>query len=125
MYLCTMAQLLNEQERHNLAMNIVGKDLEAQGFEFLGVNSQLKRNPQFVALKDKKLHFVIVRALQYPDDPNAYDPVFMQEMKSHAEKFNARTFYAGVGLGSAEDYGQPVEKVSAYTQVYNGLQEIL
>ena len=48
-----MAELLNKQELHNLAMNIVGKDLEEQGFEFLGVNSQLKRNPQFVALKNK------------------------------------------------------------------------
>ena len=125
LYLCTMATLLTEQERHNLAMNIVGKDLESQGFEFLGVNSQLKRNPQFVALKDKKLHFVIVRAVQYPDDPNTYDPIFMQEIKEHAAKFNASTFYAGVGLGSGSDYGKPVEKDSAYTQIYNGLQEIL
>ena len=28
-----MAEILTEQELHNLAMNIVGKDLEAQGFE--------------------------------------------------------------------------------------------
>ena len=68
-----MAELLDKQELHNLAMNIVGKDLEEQGFEFLGVNSQLKRNPQFVALRDKKLHFVIVRAVSYPDDANDYD----------------------------------------------------
>ncbi len=124
MYLCTMAELLTEQERHNLAMNIVGKDLESQGFEFLGVNSQLKRNPQFVALRDKKLHFVIVRAVQYPDDPQVYDVDFMQEMKAHAEKFNAKIFYAGVGLGSNTDYGKPVEKGNSYTQVYNGLQEV-
>ena len=54
---------LNDQELHNLAMNIVGKELEAQGYEFLGVNSELKKDPQFVALKDRKLHFVIVRAI--------------------------------------------------------------
>ena len=59
---------LDEQELHNLAMNIVGKDLEDNGYEFLGVNSKLRRNPQFVALKDTKLHFVIVRAIEYPDD---------------------------------------------------------
>lgn len=119
-----MAELLNKQELHNLAMNIVGKDLENQGFEFLGVNSQLKRNPQFVALKNKKLHFVIVRAVSYPENANTYDEGFMSEMKLHADKFNARTFYAGVGLGSAEDYGKPVEKGDAYTVIYNGLQEI-
>ena len=38
-----MEETLTKQELHNLAMNIVGKDLEAQGFEFLGVNSKLKR----------------------------------------------------------------------------------
>lgn len=119
-----MVELLSEQELHNLAMNIVGKDLEEQGFEFLGVNSELKRNPQFVALRDKKLHFVIVRVKKYPENVSEYNPVFMQEIKEHAAKFNARTFYAGVGLGSASDYGKPVEKGNNYTVIYNGLQEI-
>ena len=45
---------LNDQELHNLAMNIVGKELEEQGYEFLGVNSEIKKDPQFVALKDKR-----------------------------------------------------------------------
>tara|TARA_Y100000780_G_C13379175_1_gene299680 strand:+ start:94 stop:456 length:363 start_codon:yes stop_codon:yes gene_type:complete len=119
-----MAEELTEQELHNLAMNIVGEDLEAQGFEFLGVNSQLKRNPQFVALKDKVLHFVIVRAVSYPEKPEDYDPVFMQTIKTHADKFEAQTYYAGVGLGNATDYGKPVEKGTDYSVVYKGLQEI-
>ena len=119
-----MGQELDEQELHNLAMNIVGKDLEAQGYEFLGVNSKLKKDPQFVALKDKILHFVIVRAVTYPKNANTYDPVFMQTIKSHADKFEAKTFYAGVGLGHAADYGRPVEKGTDYSVVYNGLQEI-
>ncbi len=50
--------------------------------------------------------------------------LYMSEMKLHADKFNAKTFYAGVGLGSAEDYGKPVEKGDSYTVIYNGLQEI-
>lgn len=66
-----MSQPLTEQELHNLAMNIVGEDLQSQGFEFLGVNSKLKKNPQFVALKDKVLHFVIVRAISYPQDAHS------------------------------------------------------
>jgi hypothetical protein len=119
-----MAEPLTEQELHNLAMNIVGKDLEAQGFEFLGVNSKLKRDPQFVALRNKNLHFVVVRAVSYPDDANAYDPVFMQTIKAHAEKFEAKAFYAGVGLGHGTDYAKPVIKDEDYTMVYNGLQQI-
>ncbi|HEA29212.1 MAG TPA: Na(+)-translocating NADH-quinone reductase subunit F [Leeuwenhoekiella sp.] len=120
-----MSEELSEQELHNLAMNIVGKDLEDQGYEFLGVNSKLKKDPQFVALKDKTVHFVIVRAMAYPKDANAYDPVFMQTIKQHADKFEAKTYYAGVGLGDAQDYGKPVKKGTDYSVVYNGLQEVL
>ncbi len=119
-----MSQELSLQELHNLAMNIVGKDMEAQGFEFLGVNSKLKKDPQFVGLKNKDLHFVIVRAIRYPQDANAYDAVFMQTIKAHAESFEAKTYYAGVGLGHGSDYAKPVIKGEDYTMVYNGLQEI-
>ena len=105
-------------------MNIVGKELEYQGFEFLGVNSKLKKDPQFVALKNKDLHFVIVRAITYPQDANMYDPAFMCTIKDHANKFEAKTYYAGVGLGHGSDYAKPVIKDEDYTMVYNGLQEI-
>lgn len=115
---------LTEQELHNLAMNIVGKALEEDGYEFLGVNSKLKKDPQFVALKNKKLHFIIVRAVHYPDKPEVYDPAFMKKIKEHADKFEARTFYAGVGLGHGTDYGKPVIKDEPYGVIYNGLIEI-
>ncbi|MDC7995892.1 Na(+)-translocating NADH-quinone reductase subunit F [Altibacter sp. HG106] len=119
-----MAEELTAQELHNLAMNIVGKDLESQGYEFLGVNSKLNKNPQFVALKDKNLHFVVVRAVSYPDDANIYDPILLKKIKDHAEKFEAKTYYAGVGLGHGSDYGKPVVKDEDYTMIYNGLQQI-
>jgi hypothetical protein len=105
-------------------MNIVGKDLEDQGYEFLGVNSKLKKDPQFVALKNKDLHFGIVRAVAYPQEAHLYDPVFMQTIKNHADKFDAKTYYAGVGLGHGEDYAKPVIKDEDYTMVYKGIQEI-
>ncbi|MFD1095131.1 Na(+)-translocating NADH-quinone reductase subunit F [Salegentibacter chungangensis] len=115
---------LSDQELHNLAMNIVGKDLEANGYEFLGVNSELKRDPQFVALKNKKLHFVIVRAIEYPHNPREFDPVFLESIKQHALKFNARTFYAGVGLANNKDYEQPITAEDDYVVNYDGWQEI-
>lgn len=115
---------LTTQELHNLAMNIVGKDLEDQGYEFLGVNSEFKKDPQFVALKDKKLHFVIVRAIEYPHDPKEIDMIFLETVKQHAQKFNARTFYAGVGLANSSDYEKPVSSAEDYVVNYAGLQEI-
>jgi hypothetical protein len=120
-----MENQLTEQELHNLAMNVVGKQLEDDGFEFMGVNSKLKKDPQFVVLKNKTLHFVIVRATSYPKDANVYDPVFMQTIKEHAVKFEAKTYYAGVGLGHGLDYAKPVIKDEDYTLVFNGIQEIL
>ena len=115
---------LTDQELHNLAMNIVGKDLEDQGYEFLGVNSELEKNPQFVALKNKKLHFVIVRAVEYPFDPTVVDMIFLESIKQHALKFEARTFYAGVGLANARDYELPVNSSEDYVVNYKGLKEI-
>ena len=115
---------LTKQELHNLAMNIVGKELEEDGYEFLGVNSGLKKNPQFVVLRNKIKHFIVVRAVGYPDEPEQYDAILMQEIKVHAQKFDAKTYYAGVGLGHGSDYEKPVIKDEPYGLIYNGLIEI-
>lgn len=115
---------LTEQELHNLAMNIVGRELEAQGYEFMGVNSKPKKNPQFVCLKEKYLYFIVVRAIAHPNDPKQYDGVFMQTIKAHALKHEARTFYAGVGLANAANAALPVYLDQPYVVDYNGLIEI-
>lgn len=119
-----MARELTEQELHNLAMNIVGRQLEAEGFEFMGVNSKPKRNPQFVCLKDKVLHFIVVRHVPYPNDPTAYDHSLMKKMKDHADKHEARTYFAGVGLSNAQDRNAPVLLNEEYIVDFKGLIEI-
>lgn len=119
-----MSKPLNEQELHNLAMNIVGRQLEEEGFEFMGVNSKLRKNPQFVCLKDKELHFIVVRSVTYPGDPTKFDEVLMKKVKDHADKFEARTYYAGVGLSNAEDRTLPVYLNESYIVDYNGLIEL-
>lgn len=115
---------LTEQELHNLAMNIVGKELEAAGYEFMGINSKLRKNPQFVCLKDKVLHFIVVRNIPYPDDPANYDEALMAKVKEHALKFEARTYYAGVGISNAADRNKPVLLNQEYFVQYEGLVEI-
>lgn len=105
-------------------MNEVGKDLEKKGYEFLGVNSEFKKDPQFVALKHKKISFVIVRAVTYPDNPTDYDVVFMESMKEHAAKFKAKTYFAGVGIANKEDYELPVTSEEDCVINYKGLQLI-
>ncbi len=60
---------LSKQEIHQLAMQEVGTYLEKEGYEFLAVNSQLQRSPQFVCVKNKELFFVVVDGCLYPDSP--------------------------------------------------------
>lgn len=119
-----MGRELTEQELHNLAMNLVGRELEADGFEFMGINSTLGKNPQYVCLREKVLHFIVVRSVAFPLDPRNYDPVLLHQVKEHALKFNARCYYAGVGLSNASDRELPVELDQEYIVDYQGLIEV-
>jgi len=115
---------LTDQELHNLAMNIVGKELEDEGYEFMAVNSKPKKNPQFVCLKEKQLHFIVVRNIVYPNDPNCFDKELLAEIKEQGLKFEAKTYYAGVGLSNADDQRLPVYLNEKYIIAYEGLIEI-
>lgn len=118
-----MRKALSKQELHNLAMNHVGKDLEQRGFEFIAVNSQLKKHPQFVCIdKNSNYYFVIVRAVLLPDNPNNYDMVWMESFKKHAREKDAKVLYAGVGLGNPEGENLPVYLNEDYLIEYHGLQ---
>lgn len=119
-----MSKELNTQELHNLAMNLVGKELEANGFDFMAVNSKLTKNPQFVCIKNKQFYFVIVRHIEYPMDPKDYDKSLVDKVKKIAEQNNAKTFYAGVGLANADTGMPPVCLNENYIVDYDGLIEV-
>ncbi|WP_026755156.1 hypothetical protein [Sediminibacter sp. Hel_I_10] len=120
-----MSKALSKQELHNLAMNHVGKDLESRGFEFIAINSKLKRHPQFVCTdKNNQYFFVIVRAVILPENPNNYDMVWMETFKKHAFEKDAKVLYAGVGLGNPNGESLPVFLNEEYLIEYNGIQVI-
>jgi hypothetical protein len=120
-----MSKALNPQELHNLAMNHVGKELEDRGFEFVAINSKLKKHPQFVCIdKNSQYFFVIVRAVVLPDNPNNYDVVWMETFKNHAIEKDAKVLYAGVGLGNPEGEDLPIFLDQEYLIEYNGIQVI-
>ncbi|MFC5046843.1 Na(+)-translocating NADH-quinone reductase subunit F [Aquimarina hainanensis] len=120
-----MRRILTKQELHNLAMNIVGKELEKRGFEFIAINSTLGKQPQFVCIDaSKQRYFVVVKAVAYPDNPHNYDMIWMESFKKHAREHEAKVFYAGVGLSNASDPSQPVYYNEDYTLEYAGLQVI-
>ncbi|MDY0780863.1 Na(+)-translocating NADH-quinone reductase subunit F [Tenacibaculum sp. IB213877] len=106
---------LTEQELHNLAMNIVGKKLQEMGYEFVAINSELKKHPQFVLFKKgEPTIFVLVKATNNLQHPNEYDTFWMETFKTHAEKQNAKVWYAGVGIANAESVELPVIKDQPY-----------
>ncbi len=112
---------ITAQEQHRLAMNIVGKYLEKNGYEFIAINSELGTNPQFVCYKDKQLSFVLVKNVLYPEDPNRYDPIWIESMKLHAITKKAELYYAGVGLANAEDMEAELSTDSNYYVKFDGL----
>lgn len=118
-----MSKALTQQELHNLAMNHVGKDLEQRGFEFIAINSKLKKHPQFVCMdKNKQYFFVIVKAVLLPENPNNYDIVWMESFKKHARENDAKVLYAGVGLGSTKGENEPIMLNEDFLLEYNGIQ---
>nr|WP_321231803.1 Na(+)-translocating NADH-quinone reductase subunit F [uncultured Psychroserpens sp.] len=120
-----MSKALTPQELHNLAMNHVGKDLEQRGFEFVAINSKLKRHPQFVCIdKNSQYFFVIVKAVKLPENPNNYDVVWMETFKKHAFEKDAKVLFAGVGLGNPNGDDLPVYLNEDYLIEYNGIQVI-
>lgn len=120
-----MSRVLTKQELHNLAMNIVGKDLEQRGFEFIAINSKLGRHPQFVCIdKKNQRFFVLVKAVGFSENPNNYDVIWMESFKRHAIEHEAKVFYAGVGLQNAVDPTQPVLHNEEYLLEYNGIQVV-
>jgi len=120
-----MSRTLTTQELHNLAMNIVGEELEKKGYEFIAINSKLGKHPQFVCIdKSNQRYFVVVKAISYPDNPHNYDMIWMESFKKHAREQEAKVFYAGVGLQNSEYPTKPVLLNEDYILEYAGLQPI-
>ncbi len=118
-------QALTAQELHNLGMNIVGKKLEAQGFEFVAINSELKKHPQFVLYKKgAPTIFVLVQTNNNVQTPITYDAIWMETFKSHAKKQDAQVWFAGVGIANSESVDLPVFKDQPYYVAFDDFEII-
>jgi hypothetical protein len=106
---------LSKQELHYIAMNHIGNMLKELEFEFIAVNSQLKKHPQFVCVnKHNQLHFVLVKYVLYPENPLEYDAIFVESFVNHAKSKNAIVWYAGVGLANANQINYPLYQEEDY-----------
>lgn len=118
-------QALTKQELHNLGMNIVGKELQEKGYEFVAINSELKKHPQFVLYKKgEPTIFVLVKVSNNIQSPIEYDVLWMETFKEHALKQKAKIWFAGVGIANAESTALPVFKDQPYYIAFDEFIEI-
>lgn len=106
-------------------MNLIGKELEKLNYEFLAINSKVYKHPQFVCIDPQKQKtFVLVKAVTYPNNPDKYDEIWMQSFITHAQKFNAKVLYAGVGLANAQNPEKPLAKNEDFIVNFNGFKTL-
>ena len=79
--------VLSQQEIHQIGMNLVGKHLVDNGFEFLAIKSELVL-PQFVCLKNEKELFCPCCTVIFPKIQRNM-MTWMLKMKKHAIKKSA------------------------------------
>ena len=105
-------------------MEEVGNILKHDGYEFIAVNSMLRKNPQFVCLKNKTTFFVVVKGCLYPENPNIYNKNLIKKIKNQSSSINAKLIFAGVGFANANDYNRTLSKKDSYVINFEGLQFI-
>lgn len=119
-------EVLTEQEIHNLGMNFIGKKLQEMGYEFVAINSQLKKHPQFVLFKKgEPTIFVLVKTTNNIQDPQAYDVLWMETFKEHAKGQNAKVWFAGIGIANAHSVEAPIIKDQPYYFAFDDFIKIL
>ncbi len=117
---------LTAQELHNLAMNLIGEKLQAMGYEFVAINSKLKKHPQFVLYKKgEPTIFVLVKVTSNLQNAQNYDVIWMETFKQHALKQNAKVWFAGVGIANAESIEMPVFKDQPYYVAFEDFIKII
>lgn len=121
-----MLHRLTPQELHNLGMNIIGQQLQEMGYEFVAINSELKKHPQYVLFKKgEPTIFVLIKVSNNIQQPESYDVIWMEAFKQHALKQNAKVWFAAIGLANAESVELPVFKDQPYYVAFDDFEKII
>jgi hypothetical protein len=121
-----MLKRLTAQELHNLGMNIIGEKLQKRGYEFVAINSKLKKHPQFVLYKKgEPTIFVLVKVSSNIQQPERYDAVWMETFKEHAIQQNAKVWFAAIGLANSESVELPVYKDQPYYVAFEDFEKVI
>ena len=99
--------------------------LKTMIFSFLLISGFSHAAPEIInanAVVYKTVEDITLKLHVY--NPKKFDATLMHEVKEHATKFKAKTYFAGVGFAHAEDYEKPILKNEPYAINYTGLQEV-
>ncbi len=106
-------------------MNFVGNELQNMGYEFLGVNSELKKHPQFVLYKkgEKPIFVMVKTSLDANEAENL--PEVTDKVIEHAKSQESNVWYIGIVLTNANDQNLPVTKTTNYTMYSTEIKKLL
>lgn len=114
----------SKEEIHYIGMNFIGEKLQEMGYEFLGVNSDLKKHPQFVIFKKgEPITFVMVKTVTFPNDFQSV-PEISKKVIEHAKKQDSSVWFAGVGVNDAEDNTKEPTKGKPYQILFIDFQKL-
>ena len=114
----------SKEEIHYIGMNFVGEELQNMGYEFLGINSKLKKHPQFVIFKSgEPITFVMVKTEVFPNDFSTL-PEVSDKVIAHAKTQDSSVWFAGVGLANDEDPQFPPDNEKPYKILFNGFKKL-
>jgi hypothetical protein len=122
---------MTKEELHTFGIAVVVRSLEKEGIFIEGVNTDLKLDPQIVAIRMGTLAYIAVRTDCYPNRGILTQPE-RQEIIQWAGQKHAIAFFASVGIlcarypdksivTSESDKGLPIRDGGFYV-VYEGLR---
>lgn len=113
-----------EEEIHYIGMNFIGEELQKMGFEFLAVNSKLKKHPQFVTYKKNEKNIFIMVQSSLPPKDYTQIPSIAKKVLEKAIEQDCNFWFAGVGITHANDLSKPPIKGEPYKILFNGFNFI-
>jgi len=120
------SEVMTSAEVHEFGIEIVFEQMKKDGYEILGVNTDLEMNPQILAKKDGRLVHIAVRTACYPKKGELENEQVALQLINYADMQSATCYFASVGIANAsgttdEEMAIPV-RGSGFYAAFEGLQ---
>ncbi len=120
---------MNLEELHQFGLRFMYQELLKNKFEVLSVEPDLETFPQIVARKENQLYFIVVQSATYPEVGDLPTNHQIKRIREHAEKHNALTKFASLGLANADAKNETeksiLNKGNEFLINYSGLKELI